>query len=259
MRRLSAGRFRRLFCDLRSADKTSPSRVRSSPPFFTSPQRGNHESYGYHGNAHHVSSNQPSYRHLLTLTTHVAATSTVNILSYRGSDACTLTNDGRSVCGASYRASTTPAFDAVGNKTFAMAETGSIIGSRPAGCPNRYCGCGLRKYLGLSDVRLNLASNWARLLPREAGPRPGLAAVRSDHVMYIEFGRRQRPMADPRLQFRRRTVANARARRARVYLRQPTRWDGKGIARPTVVRCLLPDVSWRPRQPAPISRAHPLQ
>lgn len=107
-------------------------------------------------------------------------------LSNRGSDACTLTNDGRSVCGASYRASTGPAFDATGNKTFAMAETGSIVGSRPAGCPNRYCGCGLRKYLGLSDVRLNLASNWARLLPREAGPRPGLAAVRSGHVMYIE-------------------------------------------------------------------------
>jgi hypothetical protein len=67
-----------------------------------------------------------------------------------------------------------------------MAESGSIIGSRPAGCPHRYCGCGLRKYLGISDARLNLASNWARLLPREAGPRPGLAAVRRDHVMYIE-------------------------------------------------------------------------
>jgi hypothetical protein len=44
----------------------------------------------------------------------------------------------------------------------------------------------LRKYLGLSDVRLNLASNWARLLPRESGPRAGLAAVRNHHVMYIE-------------------------------------------------------------------------
>ena len=76
--------------------------------------------------------------------------------------------------------------DAVGNRTYAMAETGTIISSRPAGCPNRYCGCGLRMYLGLSDVRLNLASNWARLLPRESGPRPGLAAVRSGHVMYIE-------------------------------------------------------------------------
>src|SRR5262249_60609633 len=50
----------------------------------------------------------------------------------------------------------------------------------------RIAGCGLRKYLGISDVRLNLASNWARLLPREAAPRPGLVAVRSGHVMYTE-------------------------------------------------------------------------
>lgn len=76
--------------------------------------------------------------------------------------------------------------DAVGSRTFASADTGTIIGSRPSGCPHSYCGCGLRKHLGLSDVRLNLASNWARLLPRESGPRPGLAAVRSGHVMYIE-------------------------------------------------------------------------
>ena len=109
-------------------------------------------------------------------------------VSYRGVDACTFTNDGRSMCGASanYRTSATPALDPVGNRAFARAETGTVIGSRPAGCPYRYCGCGLRMYLGLSDVRLNLASNWARLLPREAGPRPGLAAVRSGHVMYIE-------------------------------------------------------------------------
>jgi hypothetical protein len=44
----------------------------------------------------------------------------------------------------------------------------------------------LRQYLGLADTRLNLASNWARLLPHAAGPAPGLAAVRSGHVMYIE-------------------------------------------------------------------------
>src|SRR5262249_4935538 len=66
-----------------------------------------------------------------------------------------------------------------GNRTFAMADTATIIGSRPSDCPHSYCGCGLRKYLGISDVRLNLASN-------EAAPRPGLAAVRSGHVMYIE-------------------------------------------------------------------------
>ena len=44
----------------------------------------------------------------------------------------------------------------------------------------------MRKYLGLSDVRLNLAANWARLFPHESAPRAGLAAVRSGHVMYIE-------------------------------------------------------------------------
>jgi len=69
--------------------------------------------------------------------------------------------------------------DAIGNRSFARVDSGTIIGSRPSGCPHSYCGCGLRKYLGI-------ASNWARLLPRESGPRPGLAAVRSGHVMYIE-------------------------------------------------------------------------
>ena len=38
----------------------------------------------------------------------------------------------------------------------------------------------------LSDVRLNLASNWARLFPRESAPQAELVAVRSGHVMYIE-------------------------------------------------------------------------
>lgn len=65
-------------------------------------------------------------------------------------------------------------------------DADQIIGGRPAGCPHRYCGCGLRKYLGISDTRLNLAWNWARLFPREHSPRPGLAAVRKGHVMYIE-------------------------------------------------------------------------
>jgi hypothetical protein len=71
---------------------------------------------------------------------------------------------------------------------YARASEGEIhiIGGRPSGCPHAYCGCGLRKYLGLDDVRLNLAWNWATLFPREYTPRPGLAAVRSHHVMYIE-------------------------------------------------------------------------
>lgn len=70
--------------------------------------------------------------------------------------------------------------DASGN---AGAE---IIGGRPADCPHRYCGCGLRKYLGIDDARLNLAWNWATLFQREHSPRAGLAAVRRGHVMYIE-------------------------------------------------------------------------
>lgn len=68
----------------------------------------------------------------------------------------------------------------------ASGNSVQIIGGRPAGCPRRYCGCGLAKYLGLSDKRLNLAWNWAKLFPRESHPRAGLAAVRHHHVMYIE-------------------------------------------------------------------------
>lgn len=103
--------------------------------------------------------------------------------SYRGSDSCVVTNRSRRICNVN---SELPILDAAGNGAIAMADANAIIGVRPDGCPHAYCGCGLRKYLGLSDVRLNLASNWARLLPREVGPRAGLAAVRNHHVMYIE-------------------------------------------------------------------------
>jgi hypothetical protein len=59
-----------------------------------------------------------------------------------------------------------------------------VIGGRPAGCPTAFCGCGLRKYLGLNDKRLDLAWNWARLFPRTS-PHPGAAAVRAHHVMLL--------------------------------------------------------------------------
>jgi hypothetical protein len=65
-----------------------------------------------------------------------------------------------------------------------------IIGGRPAGCPRAYCGCGLRKYLGLSDKRLNLADNWRRMFPRTHA-RAGAVAVRNrrvrgyGHVVYL--------------------------------------------------------------------------
>jgi len=105
------------------------------------------------------------------------------VLTHRVPEECRFTNDGRRVCrGVVAR----PELDPGGNQTFAMADAGAVIGSRPSGCPHSYCGCGLRRYLGLGDERLNLASNWARLLPRESGPRPGVAAVRNHHVMYIE-------------------------------------------------------------------------
>ena len=116
------------------------------------------------------------------------------------SGGCAFTNEGRQVCGGSVadraaipdgagtriRLARADAVDPTGNRVVLAANEGSIIGGRPAGCPHSYCGCGLRMHLGLSDVRLNLASNWSRLFPHESAPRAGLAAVRSGHVMYIE-------------------------------------------------------------------------
>jgi hypothetical protein len=99
--------------------------------------------------------------------------------------ACVLTNEGRRICGPA-AAQRGYVVDANGNRATRVSDNGTIIGGRPSGCPHAYCGCGLRKYLGLADKRLNLASNWARLFPHVGGPGPGIAAVRSGHVMYIE-------------------------------------------------------------------------
>ena len=107
-------------------------------------------------------------------------------LAGQPASSCTLTNDGHQVCGSAAPTVRAQAIDANGNRVARAADEGAVIGGRPDGCPHAYCGCGLRKYLGLTDTRLNLASNWARLFPHEAAPRPGLAAVRSGHVMYIE-------------------------------------------------------------------------
>lgn len=95
---------------------------------------------------------------------------------------CVYDNSGRNICLGGIQAPLghPAAYDASGNYGV------SIIGGRPDGCPHRYCGCGLRKYLGINDVRLNLAWNWALMFPHEASPRPGVAAVRHGHVMYIE-------------------------------------------------------------------------
>lgn len=60
------------------------------------------------------------------------------------------------------------------------------IGGRPTGCPHAYCGCGLARFLGLEDARLNLAAAWERLFPRTQA-KPGAVALRRDrhHVLLL--------------------------------------------------------------------------
>lgn len=66
-----------------------------------------------------------------------------------------------------------------GRMTHATSE--GVIGGRPAGCPHAYCGCGARRYLGISDTRLDLAANWPRYY-RGATP----VAVWNHHIAIIE-------------------------------------------------------------------------
>ena len=81
------------------------------------------------------------------------------------------TDDGRNAGAAA------GALDANGNA--------GVVGSRPAGCPYEFCGCEAARYIFGSDrPELNLASNWIRKFPR-AAPAPGMAAVRSHHVMVL--------------------------------------------------------------------------
>lgn len=71
-------------------------------------------------------------------------------------------------------------------EAYAMAPSNErVVGGRPAGCPNAFCGCEASLYkFGHIIPGLNLASNWRRF-PR-AAPAPGMAAVRSGHVMILE-------------------------------------------------------------------------
>lgn len=62
---------------------------------------------------------------------------------------------------------------------------GNIIGGRPAGCPHAYCGCGLRKYLGIDDKSLDLANNWLRF-PRSVAAPGRVAVWPNRHVALIE-------------------------------------------------------------------------
>jgi hypothetical protein len=60
-----------------------------------------------------------------------------------------------------------------------------IVSSRPSGCPHAFCGCEASLYrFGRIIPQLNLAANWRRF-PR-ATPAPGMAAVRSGHVMILQ-------------------------------------------------------------------------
>ena len=60
-----------------------------------------------------------------------------------------------------------------------------VLGTRPSGCPNAFCGCEASLYrFGRIIPELNLASSWRRF-PR-ATPSPGMAAVRSGHVMILQ-------------------------------------------------------------------------
>ena len=66
-----------------------------------------------------------------------------------------------------------------------VAGNERIVSSRPAGCPRAYCGCEASLFrFGRIIPQLNLASNWRRF-PRSA-PGPGMAAVRSGHVMILQ-------------------------------------------------------------------------
>lgn len=59
-----------------------------------------------------------------------------------------------------------------------------VIGGRPSGCPNAFCGCEASLYLfGKIVPHLNLAANWFRF-PRSA-PAPRTVAVRNHHVMVL--------------------------------------------------------------------------
>jgi len=60
-----------------------------------------------------------------------------------------------------------------------------VVGGRPSGCPNAFCGCEASLYkFGRIISELNLAGNWRRF-PRTV-PAPGMAAVRSSHVMILQ-------------------------------------------------------------------------
>lgn len=65
------------------------------------------------------------------------------------------------------------------------ASGGVIVGTRPAGCPYKFCGCVASLYV-FGEIRpeLNLAANWKRKFPHTS-PAPGMVAARNGHVMVL--------------------------------------------------------------------------
>jgi hypothetical protein len=71
------------------------------------------------------------------------------------------------------------------NAMASIPAEGRVVSGRPSGCPHAFCGCEASLYtFGRVIPELNLASNWRRF-PRTA-PAPGMAAVRSGHVMILQ-------------------------------------------------------------------------
>jgi hypothetical protein len=60
-----------------------------------------------------------------------------------------------------------------------------VVRGRPSGCPHAFCGCEASLFrFGRIIPQLNLAANWRRF--PHAAPSPGMAAVRSGHVMILQ-------------------------------------------------------------------------
>jgi hypothetical protein len=83
-----------------------------------------------------------------------------------------------------YRATQLTVTDAAGAPTTSISGA-RIVGSRPAGCPSSFCGCGAAlRVFGRFVPELNLAANWLRF-PRTS-PAPGMVAARRGHVFVLE-------------------------------------------------------------------------
>jgi hypothetical protein len=88
---------------------------------------------------------------------------------------------------ASYRReqSAAPAFSRRTEVAAVNGDRGQVVGGRPAGCPNSFCGCGASiRVFGRIVPGLNLAANWLRF-PRTS-PAPGMVAARRGHVFVLE-------------------------------------------------------------------------